>query len=229
MKILVVEDEKAILDLIETILIKEGYKVKTAEDGGKALDLFLDEKFDMVICDEMMPVLSGNELVKEIRKEDKSIPIIMVTAKGSVYDKEISYDLGVDDYMVKPINYDELIMRIKAIARRSKIETSNIIKVGDVVLDNNTHSITNKKTKESLTLTKTEFDILFKLLSYPEKIFSKWQLFNEFWGVSSDVDDDIVKVFISKIRKQIEVFPEIGIKTIMGVGYQGIRSDAQEE
>ncbi len=229
MKILVVEDEPAILDLLETILKKNGYQVKRAVDGGEALDLFLDEKFDMVICDEMMPVLSGNDLVKEIRKEDQTIPIIMVTAKGSVYDKEISYGLGVDDYMVKPINYDELIMRIKAIARRSKIETSNVIKVGDVVLDNNAHSITNKKKKESITLTKTEFDILFKLLSYPEKIFSKWQLFNEFWGVSSDVDDDIVKVFISKIRKQIEPFPEIGIKTIMGVGYQGIRSDAQEE
>ncbi|MCD8204042.1 MAG: response regulator transcription factor [Coprobacillus sp.] len=228
MKILVVEDEPEILDLLETILVKNGYKVKRAVDGGEALDLFLDEKFDMVICDEMMPVLSGNDLVKEIRKEDQSIPIIMVTAKGSVYDKEISYGLGVDDYMVKPINYDELIMRIKAIARRSKIETSNIIKVGNVVLDNNSHSITNKKKKESITLTKTEFDILFKLLSYPEKIFSKWQLFNEFWGVSSDVDDDIVKVFISKIRKQIEPFPEIGIKTIMGVGYQGIRNDAQE-
>ncbi len=225
MKILVVDDEETILSLMETVLTHNGFKVVTARDGDKALDLFLDQTFDMVIADEMMPNLSGNELVKAIRKENSTIPIIMVTAKGSVIDKKISYDLGVDDYMVKPIDYDELIMRINALARRSKIATSNIMKIGTVTLDNNTHKITDKSKKIEVNLTKTEFDILFKLLSYPEKVFSKWQLFNEFWGVSSDVDDDIVKVFISKIRKQIEPLDSIGIKTIMGVGYQGVHNE----
>lgn len=225
MKILVVDDEETILSLLETVLTHNGFKVVTAKDGAEALDLFLDQSFDMIIADEMMPNLSGNELVEEVRKENSTIPIIMVTAKGSSEDKKVSYDLGVDDYMVKPIDYDELIMRINAIARRSKIATSNVMKIGNTVLDNNVHKITDKTKKLEVTLTKTEFDILFKLLSYPEKVFSKWQLFNEFWGVSSDVDDDIVKVFISKIRKQIEPFENIGINTIMGVGYQGVRNE----
>ncbi len=225
MKILVVDDEETILSLMETVLTHNGFKVVTAKDGAEALDLFLDQSFDMIIADEMMPNLSGNELVEEVRKENSTIPIIMVTAKGSSDDKKTSYDLGVDDYMVKPIDYDELIMRINAIARRSKIATSNVMKIGNTVLDNNVHKITDKTQKLEVTLTKTEFDILFKLLSYPEKVFSKWQLFNEFWGVSSDVDDDIVKVFISKIRKQIEPFENIEIKTIMGVGYQGVRHE----
>ncbi len=225
MKILVVDDEETILSLMETVLTHNGFKVVTARDGDRALDLFLDQTFDMVIADEMMPNLSGNDLVKAIRKENSNIPIIMVTAKGSVIDKKISYDLGVDDYMVKPIDYDELIMRIKALSRISKNATSNVMKIGTVTLDNNTHKITDKSKKIDVNLTKTEFDILFKLLSYPEKVFSKWQLFNEFWGVSSDVDDDIVKVFISKIRKQIEPLDSIGIKTIMGVGYQGVHNE----
>ncbi|MCD8194946.1 MAG: response regulator transcription factor [Coprobacillus sp.] len=228
MKILVVEDEESILNLIATILERNGYEVIKARDGGEAYDIFLDETLDMVICDEMMPVMSGNDLVKAIREDNKSIPIIMVTAKGEFYDKEKSFELGVDDYMVKPINYDELLVRIKALARRAKIQTENIIKVGDTVLDNTYHTVTNDKLDLSISLTKTEFDILFKLLSYPEKVFSKWQLFNEFWGIDSDVDDDIVKVFISKIRKQIEPFKDIEIKTIMGVGYQGVRNAKEE-
>ncbi|MCD8195439.1 MAG: response regulator transcription factor, partial [Coprobacillus sp.] len=131
MKILVVEDEESILNLIATILERNGYEVIKARDGGEAYDLFLDQTFDMVIADEMMPLMSGNDLVKAIRDDNKNIPIIMVTAKGEFYDKEKSFELGVDDYMVKPINYDELLVRIKALARRAKIQTENIIKVGD--------------------------------------------------------------------------------------------------
>lgn len=225
MNILVVDDEPNILTLMDAILSAEGYRVIPANNGSDALDIFLDKHIDMVICDEMMPLLSGNELVSAIREEDTDIPIIMVTAKGGIDDKGKSFSLGIDDYMVKPISADELLMRVKALFRRAKIVTDKKITVGNVVLDYNTRTITDDSRNLSLYLTKTEFEILYKLLSYPEKPFTKWQLFREFWGINSDTDDSIVKVFISKIRKQIEVFPEIGIKTIMGVGYQGVKNE----
>lgn len=223
MNILVVDDEINILTLIKAILSSNGYNVITAQNGSIALDIFLDKHIDMVICDEMMPILSGNELVKAIRNEDSNIPIIMVTAKSQIDDKAKSFSLGVDDYMIKPISYDELLMRVNALFRRAKINIDKKIIVGNVELDYNTRIIQDKLKNISLNLTKTEFEILYKLLSYPEKVFTKWQLFHEFWGINSDTDESIVKVFISKIRKQIEIFPEIGIKTVMGVGYQGVK------
>ncbi len=225
MNILVADDEENILTLISDILTKDGHKVFTARDGAEALDIYEDNAIDMIILDEMMPRLSGNELVAAVRKENTAIPIIMVTAKGAVDDKKKSFDLGVDDYMVKKIDGAELIMRVNALARRAKISTENKITVKNVVLNADTHTITDESRDLCVTLTNKEFEILFKLLSYPEKVFSKWQLFNEFWGADSEVDDGIVKFFIHKIRKQIEAFPEIDIKTVMGVGYQGVRNE----
>lgn len=225
MRILVVDDEINIVKLIKTILEKEGYEVVTALDGERALDIYYDGHVDMIICDEMMPRVNGNEMIREIRSENKNIPIIMVTAKGSIEDKSLSFDLGVDDYLVKPIDTQELIIRVKAIFRRLKIVTDKKIQVKDVLIDSTTNTVSNVVTHESVSLTKTEFDILYKLLSYPEKSFTKYQLFNEFWGVNSDTDESIIKVFILKIRKKIEPFPEIGIQTIMGIGYRGIRND----
>lgn len=225
MRILVVDDEVNIVKLIKTILEKEGYDVVTALDGERALDIYYDGHVDMIICDEMMPRVNGNEMIREIRSEDKNIPIIMVTAKGSIEDKALSFELGVDDYLVKPIDTQELIIRVKAVFRRLKIVTDKKIQVKDVLIDSTTNTVSNTKTGESVSLTKTEFDILYKLLSYPEKSFTKYQLFNEFWGVNSYTDESIIKVFILKIRKKIEPFPEIGIQTIMGIGYRGIRND----
>ncbi len=223
MNILVVDDEINILTLINKLLTNQGYTVFTAKDGAEAFDIYLDKHIDMVITDEMMPQLSGNELVEAIRKENQTLPIIMVTAKGTTADKGKSFSLGVDDYIVKPIDVDELLMRVNAIFRRAKINTDKQIIVGNVTLDSNTHTITDSTKNLSITLTNTEFDLLYKLLSYPEKAFTKWQLYNEFWGLNSEIGESIVKVFIFKIRKQIEIFPEIEIKTVMGVGYQGVR------
>ena len=223
MNILAVDDEENILLLYDAILSKEGHKVFKAKNGEEGLEIFFSIPIDLVILDEMMPLMSGNELVKEIRKEDKFVPVIMVTAKGTIGDKQTSFDLGVDDYMVKPIDSDELIMRINALARRSKINAEKQIKVGETILDMNERSVSNTTTK--ITLSKTEFGILYKLLSYPEKVFSKWELFDEFWGVSSDTDESVVKVVIFKIRKLIEPFPEIEIRTVMGVGYQGVKHE----
>lgn len=225
MTILLVDDDKNILALLTTVLQSDGFEIITANNGSEALDLYYDNRIDMLICDEMMPQLSGNELVKEIRTDNKELPIIMVTAKDATTDKGKSFNCEVDDYMVKPIDCDELIMRVHALFRRAKINTDKKIVAGNTVLDSNTHTITNKRLNLVVTLTKTEFDILYKLLLYPDKVFSKWQLYHEFWGIYSEVDDGIVKVFISKIRKQIEQFPEISIRTVMGIGYQGVKNE----
>ena len=225
MRILVVDDELNILKLFTAILTSAGYEVVTSTNGSDALDIYYDQHFDMVICDEMMPIMSGNELVESIREDNKNIPIIMVTAKSSIDDKAKSYELGIDEYIVKPFDKDELLLRINAIFRRAKISTDKQIKVKDIILDYNTHTITNTVTKVIVNFSKTEFEILFKLLSYPEKAFTKWQLYHEFWGLNSDTDESIVKVFILKIRKKIEQFPEIEIQTIMGIGYKGVKHE----
>ena len=214
MTILIADDDKNILTLLTAVLSREGFSILTAGDGAEALDVFLDRHIDMLICDEMMPNLSGNELVREVRKMSRELPVIMVTAKDAI-----------GDYMVKPVDCDELLMRVRAVFRRAKIRTDRKIVVDGTVLDSDTHTVSHVARGQSVTLTKTQFGILFKLLLYPEKVFSKWQLFHEFWGVDSEVDDGIVKVFISQIRKQIEPFPEIGIKTVMGIGYQGVRHE----
>lgn len=225
MNILIVDDEINILTLLKTILEKEGFNVFTAKNGSDAYNIYLDNHIDMVICDEMMPLVSGNELIKSIREDNNHIPIIMITAKYSTSDKKLSFKLGVDDYMVKPIDTEELIMRVNALFRRAKINTDKKIKISNVIINSNDLSIKDESKNLSIKLSKLEFDILFKLLSYHEKSFTKWQLYNEFWGIDSNTDEKIVKTLIFKIRKQIEIFPEIGIKTIMGVGYQGVRNE----
>lgn len=225
LKILVVDDEINIRNLFKIRLENEGYEVYTAKDGLEALDVVYDNIIDMCIVDVMMPNLDGNSFVKKIRSENFNMPIIMVTAKGELDDKIEAFDSGIDDYMTKPIEFDELLLRMKALFRRAKIVTDKKIVIGDTVLEYDTLTITNNKLNLNVTLTKKEFSILYKLLSYPERTFTKGQLFDEFWGLDNYGDVDAVKVYISKIRSIIEPFPEIDIATIRGIGYRGIKKD----
>ncbi|MCI6357590.1 MAG: response regulator transcription factor [Erysipelotrichaceae bacterium] len=225
LKILIVDDEINIRNLFKIRLENEGYEVYTAKDGLEALDVVYDNIIDMCIVDVMMPNLDGNSFVKKIRSENFNMPIIMVTAKGELDDKIEAFDSGIDDYMTKPIEFDELLLRMKALFRRAKIVTDKKIVIGDTVLEYDTLTITNNKLNLNVTLTKKEFSILYKLLSYPERTFTKGQLFDEFWGLDNYGDVDAVKVYISKIRSIIEPFPEIDIATIRGIGYRGIKKD----
>lgn len=225
LKILIVDDEINIRNLFKIRLENEGYEVYTAKDGLEALDVVYDNIIDMCIVDVMMPNLDGNSFVKKIRSENFNMPIIMVTAKGQLDDKIEAFDSGIDDYMTKPIEFDELLLRMKALFRRAKIVTDKKIVIGDTVLEYDTLTITNNKLNLNVTLTKKEFSILYKLLSYPERTFTKGQLFDEFWGLDNYGDVDAVKVYISKIRSIIEPFPEIDIATIRGIGYRGIKKD----
>lgn len=221
--VLVAEDDKNIRKLMEIKLSSEGYNVIVAGDGEETLKLLGQNQVDIMIVDVMMPKMDGYELVKTIRDSKSQIPAIMVTAKGTIQDKAKGFLVGIDDYMVKPVEFDELLFRIKALLRRAKIVNERKIKVGDVVLDFDTLSISGHGKK--VTLAKKEFSILFKLLSYPERSFTKAQLFDEFWGIDSYADEDTIKVHINKIRSKIAQFPEIDIETIRGIGYKGVRHE----
>ena len=221
--VLVVEDDRNIRNLIEIKLRSLGYNVVTAENGKDALEKLSSNHLDIMLVDAMMPIMDGYTFVKTVREDGDNIPAIMVTAKGSMADKSQGFDVGVDDYMVKPIEFDELSLRIKAVLRRAKIVSDRKITVGETVLDYDT--LTVSRGVEKVVLTKTEFCIIYKLLSYPERSFSKSMLFEEFWAWDSETEEDIVKVYINRIRNKIAPFKEIDVETIRGIGYRGVRNE----
>ena len=221
--VLVVEDDRNIRNLIEIKLRSLGYNVVTAENGKDALEKLSSNHLDIMLVDAMMPIMDGYTFVKTVREDGDNIPAIMVTAKGSMADKSQGFDVGVDDYMVKPIEFDELSLRIKAVLRRAKIVSDRKITVGETVLDYDTLTVSNGV--EKVVLTKTEFGIIYKLLSYPERSFSKSMLFEEFWAWDSETEEDIVKVYINRIRNKIAPFKEIDVETNRGIGYRGIRNE----
>jgi DNA-binding response OmpR family regulator len=221
--VLVVEDDRNIRNLIEIKLRSLGYNVVTAENGKDALEKLSSNHLDIMLVDAMMPIMDGYTFVKTVREDGDNIPAIMVTAKGSMADKSQGFDVGVDDYMVKPIEFDELSLRIKAVLRRAKIVSDRKITVGETVLDYDTLTVSNGV--EKVVLTKTEFGIIYKLLSYPERSFSKSMLFEEFWAGDSETEEDIVKVYINRIRNKIAPFKEIDVETIRGIGYRGVRNE----
>ncbi len=221
--VLIVEDDKNIRKLMEIKLTAEGYKTSTACDGLDALDVVGKGHYDILIVDAMMPKMNGYEFLHEIKSLGLNIPSIMVTAKGDIEDKAKGFDVGVDDYMVKPIDFKELSFRIKAVLRRAKIVSERKIQIGDTILDYDTLTVSNTET--SISLTKKEFGILYKLMSFPEQSFSKRKLFEEFWDFDSETEEDSLKVHINKIRNKISVFKNIDIETVRGIGYRGVKYD----
>lgn len=221
--ILIAEDEENLLNLYKIRLDKRGYNVILANNGKEAIDIIYKGGVDLAILDVMLPIYSGFEVLETIRRLQLEIPVIMATSMGQLSDKKEGFSLGADDYLVKPFDFDELLMRIEAIIRRYKINAESKIVVGDTTLDAETLEVFNKENK--IILSKKEFQILFKLLSYPEKTFTKERIFDEFFGIDSNADYDSVKVYVSKIRKQIAVFDNIDIDNIRGVGYRGIKNE----
>ena len=221
--ILIAEDEENLLNLYKIRLDKKGYNVILANNGKQAIDIIYKGGINLAILDVMLPVYSGFEILETIRRLQLDIPVIMATSMGQLNDKKEGFSLGADDYLVKPFDFDELLMRIEAVVRRYKINAESKIVIGDTTLDAETLEVYNSK--EKVSLSKKEFQILFKLLSYPEKTFTKEQIFDEFFGIDSNADYDSVKVYISKIRKQIAVFDNIDVENIRGIGYRGIRNE----
>ena len=216
--ILIVEDDKNLRRLMEAVLTQNGYHVVPANDGQEALDLLESVYVDLIISDIMMPNMDGYTLTRELRDANYDIPVLLITAKETFEDKRKGFLSGADDYMVKPINIDEMILRVGAILRRSRISSEQRICIGETEVDY--QSLTVSKNGLSLTLPKKEFYLLFKLLSYPKQIFTRQQLMEEIWGPEADSDERTIDVHIKRLRVKLHSFNEIDIVTIRGVGYK---------
>lgn len=216
--ILVVDDNDSIRKLIVTYLTREGYHTFTAADGLEALEIIEKEHIDLLIADIMMPKMDGYSLTKDLRASNYNLPILMITAKERIEDKKIGFSAGTDDYMVKPIDFDEMLLRVAALLRRAKINNEKRIVIGDVVLDYDTLTVTTKT--EEILLPQKEFYLLFKLLSYPKKIFTRQDLMDEIWGFDIDSDERTVDVHIKRLREKFSHLEEFSIITIRGLGYK---------
>ncbi|AIQ17322.1 MULTISPECIES: response regulator transcription factor [unclassified Paenibacillus] len=220
--ILVVEDEKHVRRLLEAVLKREGYSVVTAEDGVKALEVLDSQHIDLILLDIMMPNMDGYEFAKEVRDANSLIPILMATAKQLPEDKKKGFRLGTDDYMTKPIDTEEMLLRIQALLRRSQIASARKLAVGKVVLDYDALTVTREDEKQ--TLPQKEFYLLYKLLSYPERIFTRIQLMDEIWGMENESTDTTVNVHINRLRKRFEAYPEFELVSVRGLGYKAVRT-----
>lgn len=218
--ILIAEDDNNLRNLMDIKLREEGYNTILSKNGIEAYEKVFENHVDLMVVDVMMPGMNGFELVSTLRKNNLDIPTIICTAKGEIEDKVEGFSIGIDDYVVKPVDFSELLLRIKAILRRVKAENKMVLNIGDVVLEYNSLSVKYKDLE--VILTKTEFLILFKLFSNIGQPYSKNELYEEFWDFDSDTEEDVVKVFINKIRNKILVIPTIGIETVRGVGYKGV-------
>lgn len=215
--ILVVEDNENTRLLTEARLKKE-YNVITAENGEEALDIYYEQSIDLIVADIMMPVMDGYEMLKELRDAKEDVPILFLTAKSTFGDKKKGFDLGIDDYITKPIDYDELLLRIKALLRRANISTKQKISIGKYEMDENNYSVIYDN--NSIELTKKEFELLFRLLSYPNQVMTKMQLLEEIWGYESNSSEDTIKTHINKIRNKLKDVQEFEIVSVKGLGYK---------
>jgi len=220
-QILVAEDDKNTRRLMEAVLKEHGYHPILACDGLEALKLLDTHHVDLVILDIMMPGMDGYEFTRQLRATDYTLPILMVTAKQLPEDKRKGFIVGTDDYMTKPVDEEEMILRIRALLRRAQIVNERRITIADVCLDYD--SLTVSHGDESQTLPRKEFYLLYKLLSYPGKIFTRIQLMDEIWGMESQSDDNTINVHINRLRKRFEDYPEFTIETIRGLGYKAVK------
>jgi Response regulators consisting of a CheY-like receiver domain and a winged-helix DNA-binding domain len=220
LNILIVEDDLNTRRLMETILKRAGYFTYTASNGEEALDLIAIQHLDLMIVDLMMPLMDGYELTESLRDAGYDIPILMVSAKQLPEDRKKGFLVGTDDYMIKPVDEEEMLLRIKALLRRSNISNHHKLKIGTVVLDYD--ALTISKNNEEILLPKKEFYLLYKLLSYPNKIFTRIQLMDEIWGYDTETMDYTVNVHINRLRKKFDDYPEFEIITIRGLGYKAV-------
>ena len=217
-KILIVDDDKNIRYVMKERLELEKYTVITAKDGQEALDILDKTHVDLVIVDIMMPKVDGYEFTEELRTFNQDLPVLMVSAKQLPEDRKKGFISGIDDYMSKPIDSEELLLHIKALLRRANMANEHKIKIGNIVIDYNTQTIT--KGQEVIELPQKEFMLLFKLLSAPNQIFTRIQIMDEIWGFDCDTVTDTVTVHISRLRKKFEGWDEFEIKSIKGLGYK---------
>lgn len=216
--ILVVEDDLSLRKMMCAFLSLNGFQTVAAGNGEEALEAMDSVLPDLVIADVMMPVMDGWQLTEEIRRAWPRMPIMLVTARDTLEDKRTGFTAGADDYLTKPLDLDELLLRVNALLRRAQAMTSHRLTVGETVLDYD--SLTVTRGNSVLTLPKKEFYLLFKLLSSPRQIFTRRQLMDEIWGMDAQSDERTVDVHIKRLREKCEGFPDFSLVTVRGLGYK---------
>lgn len=218
LKILIAEDDTELRQLFSHVLTKNGYVVKGVSNGQEALDVLDHDYYDLIISDIMMPVMDGYELVRQLREAGSTIPIMMITAKDAFDDMRMGFLSGTDDYMVKPINVNEMVLRVQALLRRSQMVNDRRQVIGNTILD--CDSLTVTVNGESSILPQKEFALLYKLASFPGKIFTRQQLMDEIWGYENEGDTHTIDVHIGRLRDRFRENQDFKIVTIRGVGYK---------
>ena len=219
-RIMIVEDDRQLCSLYSTVLRKAGFETIEASNGQEACDKLETEHVHMTITDIMMPVMDGYSLVEAIRDYDPSMPILMITAKDDFKSKQKGFNVGADDYMTKPVDVNEMVLRVKALFRRANILNDHMITVGNTVLDYD--SMTVSDSRGAVELTQKEFQLLYKLLSYPGKIMTRLQLMDEIWGPDSKSDAQTIDVHINRLRRHFENNEDFELQTVRGLGYKAV-------
>lgn len=219
-KILVVEDDRELNHTVCVYLNQNGYDAVGCLCADNAYDQMYSNVFDLIISDIMMPVVDGFELAKTVRELDENIPILFMTARDDFATKQKGYKVGIDDYIVKPVDLDELLLRIGALLRRAKIASSKKLTIGNLTLDADEHMA--YLNGEEISLTIREFNLIYKLLSYPKKTFTRTQLMDEFWDANSSSGTRTVDVYITKLRNKFSQCDDFEIVTVHGLGYKAV-------
>lgn len=219
-KILVVEDDSQLNRTVCSFLNQSGYEATGCLNANDAYDALYENMFDLIVSDIMMPGTDGFEFAKNVRELNSDIPILFMTARDDIASKQCGFRIGVDDYMVKPIDLDELFLRIGALLRRAKIAASRKLEIGSFVMDADEH--TAYLGEEEIALTRREFSILYKLLSYPKKTFTRTQLMDEFWDADTETAPRAVDVYMTKLRTKLSACDDFEIVTVHGLGYKAV-------
>ncbi len=219
-KILVVEDDKELNRTVCSFLNRSGYEATGCLNATDAYDALAEKMYDLIVSDIMMPGIDGFEFATNVRELNEDIPILFMTARDDIASKQRGFRIGVDDYMVKPIDLDELFLRIGALLRRAKIAANRKLEIGSFVMDADEH--TAYLNEEEISLTNREFSILYKLLSYPKKTFTRTQLMDEFWDADTETAPRAVDVYMTKLRGKLAECEDFEIVTVHGLGYKAV-------
>lgn len=220
-RILVVEDDNELRNLFMRVLSKNGYKAFGATDGDEAMNIIKGDYIDLVISDIMMPNMDGYELIKKLRDMGSSIPVLLITAKDGFKDMQQGFMTGADDYMVKPVNVNEMVLRVGALLRRAQILSERMQTIGGFTLEYDSMTVVSGNSREILP--QKEFLLLYKLVSCPNRIFTRRQLMDDIWGVDSETEERTVDVHINRLRDKFRDNPDFEIVTVRGLGYKAVR------
>ena len=221
LKILIAEDDRELRQLFEHVLVKNGYSVRGVSDGQEALDAMDEEYFNLIISDIMMPVMDGYTLVRSLREAGDTTPVLMITAKDAFDDMRMGFLSGTDDYMVKPVNVNEMVLRVSALLRRAQMISERRQIIGGTTMECDSLTVTTEN--GSMVLPQKEFMLLYKMASFPGKIFTRQQLMDDIWGYDSESDTHTVDVHIGRLREKFRDSKDFKIVTLRGVGYKVVR------